>query len=117
MNNGIHAHWHTYMSVDDLVDQALAAGKGIEMAKIDLSQAYHNVPGKAEQNCPICASVSPIAVYGDPSSGAGGNMMTLSPLAQGVREQFVPPQMDMHMARHTTGGVEPKTVLTTPPHK
>ena len=33
-----------YMSVDDLVAQVLQLGKGSEMAKIDVRQAYRNVP-------------------------------------------------------------------------
>ena len=33
-----------YMSVDDLVAQVLQMGRGAEMAKIDVKQAYRNVP-------------------------------------------------------------------------
>ena len=33
-----------YMSVDDLVAQVLQIGRGAEMAKIDVKQAYRNVP-------------------------------------------------------------------------
>ena len=40
-----------YMSVDDLVQLALAAGKGTEIAKIDVSQAYRNVPVHVDDRC------------------------------------------------------------------
>ena len=32
------------MSVDDVVAQVLRGGKGTELAKIDMKQAYRNVP-------------------------------------------------------------------------
>ena len=33
-----------YMSIDDVVAQILRGGKGTELAKIDVRQAYRNVP-------------------------------------------------------------------------
>ena len=61
-----------YMSVADLVHQALADCKGAEMAKIDVSQAYRNMlttwvywawQSILRWNPPVLASVSPTAVY------------------------------------------------------
>ena len=43
-----------YMSVDDLVHQAMAAGKGADMAKIDVSQAYRNVQVHADDRGILC---------------------------------------------------------------
>ena len=46
MNDGIPKDLCSlgYMSVDDLVAQVLQIGRGAEMAKIDVKQAYRNVP-------------------------------------------------------------------------